>query len=133
MKHSIVGQLDRYGREFVTARMAALQTFLSRIVKHPILSCASCFKFFLTASAEEFQQVRKLTASSILSKVSDSWSSFTTMHIEPHPPPELEKLNDYLGILSDKLAHICKISQRIHKERTGKCGNISVFTKAKLK
>lgn len=103
--------------------MAALQTFLSRIVKHPVLSCASSFKCFLTASAEDFQQVRKLTGSNILSKVSDSWSTFTTMHIEPCPGPELEKLNEYLGVLSDKLSHVCKISQRIHKERTGKCSN----------
>ncbi|KAL0276800.1 UNVERIFIED_CONTAM: hypothetical protein PYX00_004293 [Menopon gallinae] len=125
VKHSIIGQLDRYGRDFVTARMAALQTFLTRVVKHPILSSAACFKCFLTASNEEFQQVRKLTTSNVIAKkFSDSLSTLATLHIEPQRPPEMTKLNEYLAVLSDKLSHICKISQRIHKERTEKLSEL---------
>lgn len=115
-----MGQFDRYGREFVTARMAALQVFLSRIVNHPILSFAPCFKCFLTANAEEFQDLRKLTTASLISKVSDSLKSLSTLHILTERPHELTKLNKYLSNLSEKLNYLSRISQRIHRERTGK-------------
>lgn len=78
---------------------------------------------------QDFQELRKLTATGILSKVSDSLSSLSTLHIEAHRSPELERVNDYLANLSDKLTRICKISQRIHKERSGEFWLFDYFKK----
>jgi len=50
-KHTILGQLDRYSKEFVTCRMILLERFLSRLVCHPILSEDKHLKVFLTANA----------------------------------------------------------------------------------
>lgn len=69
--------------------------------------------------------MRKLTTSNVIAKkFTDSLSTLATLHIEPQRPPEMTKLNDYLAVLSDKLSHICKISQRIHKERTEKLSEL---------
>lgn len=48
-KHSLLGQLDRYSKEFIIGRMKQLHIFLNRIVNHPILSCDREFRAFLTA------------------------------------------------------------------------------------
>jgi len=50
-KHTILGQLDRYSKEFVTCRMQLLERFLSRLVCHPILTEDKHLRVFLTANA----------------------------------------------------------------------------------
>lgn len=47
-KHTLLGQLDRYSREFVLCRMAMLHRFLNRIINHPILSFHPTVRVFLT-------------------------------------------------------------------------------------
>ncbi|KAK6639818.1 hypothetical protein RUM43_008093 [Polyplax serrata] len=125
VKHSLIEQLDRYGKEFVTTRMNGLQTFLTRLVKHPILSCSTSFTVFLTANNEEFQYHKKVTAGGLFSKISDSINNLSTMYIEARRSPELNKLNEYLTILPEKLSHLCKISQRIYKERTEEAADLA--------
>lgn len=50
-KHTIIGQLDRYSKEFVSCRMVLLERFLSRLVCHPILTEDKHLRVFLTANA----------------------------------------------------------------------------------
>lgn len=48
-KHTLIGQLDRYSKDFILQRMHALNIFITRVCQHPILSCNEHFKVFLTA------------------------------------------------------------------------------------
>jgi len=50
-KHTLLGQLDRYSKEFVNCRTQLLERFLSRLVSHPILSEDKHLRVFLTANA----------------------------------------------------------------------------------
>ncbi|KAG5898792.1 hypothetical protein JTB14_011002 [Gonioctena quinquepunctata] len=115
-KHSLMGQLDRYSKDFIILRMKALNIFISRITLHPILSCNEHFKLFLTMKSSDFtlhrrqrhpveQKVRTLSHSS------SSHSALKNRHIE------FDKINTYLTTLSEKLLSFEKISSRINKER----------------
>ncbi|KAF5273999.1 hypothetical protein FQA39_LY01114 [Lamprigera yunnana] len=116
-KHTLIGQLDRYSKEFVLVRMKLLNTFLLRVTQHPILSCNEYFKVFLTATEAGFHLHRKqrshinnkllmLNNTNMLS----TRSSIKNRHIE------FEKAKDYLNVLSEKLISVEKISSRINKE-----------------
>ncbi|XP_023029128.2 sorting nexin-7 [Leptinotarsa decemlineata] len=116
-KHSLMGQLDRYSKDFILLRMKALNVFISRVTSHPILSCNEHFKLFLTLKQADFtlhrrqrhpveQRVRTLSHSS------SSHSALKSRHIE------FDKTKVYLTTLSEKLSSIEKISSRINKERS---------------
>ncbi|KAF5292272.1 hypothetical protein FQR65_LT11235 [Abscondita terminalis] len=116
-KHTLIGQLDRYAKDFVLVRMKLLNTFLLRVTQHPILSCNEHFKVFLTAGQSDFHLYRKQRShvnNKILmidnTSISSSRSSIKNRHIE------FEKAKEYLNILSEKLISIEKIASRINKE-----------------
>jgi len=50
-KHSLIGQLDRYSKEFILHRMAMLHRFMNRVADHPVLSFDANFKAFISAKA----------------------------------------------------------------------------------
>ncbi|XP_075236461.1 sorting nexin-7-like [Lycorma delicatula] len=52
-KHTLLAQLDRYSRDFVICRMAMLHRYLNRVTSHPILSCNTNLKTFLTAKSTQ--------------------------------------------------------------------------------
>lgn len=54
-KHTLLGQLDRYSKDFILLRMKALNVFIKRVIEHPILNCNEQLRIFLTAK----QGVRK--------------------------------------------------------------------------
>ncbi|CAH0555436.1 unnamed protein product [Brassicogethes aeneus] len=115
-KHSLMGQLDRYSKEFIILRMKALNVFIRRIAQHPILSCNEHFKVFITAQPSEFSVHRKNRPKSDniktnISHANSSHSNFKNRHLE------FDKTKTYLNTLSEKLASIEKISSRINKDR----------------
>ena len=48
-KHSLLGHLDRYQRDFIRSRMALLHRFMNRVADHPVLSCNDSFRLFLVS------------------------------------------------------------------------------------
>ncbi|EFA09917.2 sorting nexin-30 [Tribolium castaneum] len=115
-KHSLIGQLDRYSKDFILLRMKALNVFVSRIVNHPILSCNEHFKTFLTAKQPDFNLHRRQRTNSenkirTLSHSNSTHSALKNRHLE------FDKTKSYLTVLSEKLSSIEKISSRINKER----------------
>ncbi|XP_050314659.1 sorting nexin-7-like [Anthonomus grandis grandis] len=125
-KHSLIGQLDRYSKDFIITRMKSLNVFVSRICHHPILSCNENFKVFLTASPSNFATYRKKKASvtssnGSITTLSSTHSTLKSRHIE------FDKMKSYLSTLAEKLNSIEKISSRINKERSDLIAEISNF------
>lgn len=113
-KHSLIGQLDRYSKDFILLRMKALNVFMSRVVQHPILSCNEYLKLFLTAKQPDFNLQRRQRTNSTPKVPSQSllnYSNSKCHHIE------FDKTRSYIHNLSEKLITIEKISSRINKER----------------
>ncbi|XP_026324672.1 sorting nexin-7-like, partial [Hyposmocoma kahamanoa] len=54
--HSARQQLDRYSPTFVAVRTVALNAFLDRVAKHPILTHSEDFRIFLTTPDEEIDK-----------------------------------------------------------------------------
>ncbi|XP_043472791.1 sorting nexin-30-like [Leptopilina heterotoma] len=115
-KHSLLAQLDRYSKEFIIARMKLLHIFLNRIVNHPILSYNKSLIIFLTSKSAEFSVHRK-NRSSVLVKVADSLPNISSVYTTKQNNSEFEHVREYCLSLSEKLATMDKISQRIYKER----------------
>ncbi|KAK9886027.1 hypothetical protein WA026_014813 [Henosepilachna vigintioctopunctata] len=115
-KHSLIGQLDRYSKEFILLRMKSLNVFMSRIVQHPILSCNEHLFYFLTARPQDFAAHRKQRQIDLktrsLSVCNSSQTSLKKRNIE------FDKMKTYLLVLSEKLNCVLKISSRIIKERS---------------
>lgn len=127
-KHSLMGQLDRYSKDFILLRMKFLNLFLNRICSHPILSCNEHFKLFLTANHIEFAAHKRKSSSSSSSngiipvnQVISSHSALKTTNIE------FDKTKSYLSTLTDKLSSIERISYRINKERQDLISDINNF------
>lgn len=115
-KHSLLGQLDRYSKEFIIARMKQLHRFLNRIVNHPILSYDREFRAFLTAKPTEFSVIRKNRGNGLV-KHTDSLQNLTGTYSIKNRNLEFERIRDYCNSLNDKLNHIDKINCRIYRER----------------
>ncbi|XP_046388666.1 sorting nexin-7-like [Ischnura elegans] len=123
-KHSLLGQLDRYSRDFVYARMALLHRFLNRVADHPVLSCHHSVRSFLTAKPSEFSIIRKTKrqdgsgGGGFLGRFSDSIHNIANVYLaRERAPPEFERVSEYVASLGDKLANVDKVGARIHKER----------------
>ncbi|XP_044755358.1 sorting nexin-30-like isoform X2 [Coccinella septempunctata] len=114
-KHTLMGQLDRYSKEFILLRMKALNLFMFRIVQHPILSCSQQLFSFLTAKPQDFVAHRKQKQFDPNSRTpSLSNTSLIGVKIRHY---EFDKMKSYLNALSDKLNCVEKISNRIIRER----------------
>ncbi|XP_039295525.1 sorting nexin-30 isoform X2 [Nilaparvata lugens] len=117
-KHTLLGQLDRYSRDFVICRMTMLNRYMNRVVNHPILSCNANLKTFLTAKSTEFSSHRKAVNTSLLNRMSDSLQNLTTIYASRgQRNHEFEAVNDHVTTLSDKLLAVKQCGQRIYKER----------------
>ena len=49
----VVDSAGRYEEEFIEGRMRQLQMWVDRMVRHPVISTSSVFKFFLTCTDEK--------------------------------------------------------------------------------
>lgn len=119
-KHTILGQLDRYSKEFVTCRMMLLERFLSRLVCHPILTEDKHLQVFLTANATEFATYKK-RGTSLLRRMSNSLNTISVSYNSRQVDFEFDPIRNHLQGLSEKLAMLEKVAQRIHKERKELC------------
>lgn len=119
-KHTILGQLDRYSKEFVTCRMVLLERFLSRLVCHPILTEDKHLKVFLTANATEFTTYKK-RGTGLLRRMSNSLNTISVSYNSRQVDFEFDPIRNHLHGLSEKLMMLEKVAQRIHKERKELC------------
>ncbi|XP_017775961.1 PREDICTED: sorting nexin-7-like [Nicrophorus vespilloides] len=124
-KHSLIGQLDRYSKDFILVRMKALNVFISRIVQHPILSCNENFKLFITAKHPDFNLLRRQRT-----------SNENRPHQNPPNVPhsvlknkhlEFDRIKTYLTLLTEKINSVEKISSRINKERVELASELQYF------
>nr|AEE61941.1 unknown [Dendroctonus ponderosae] len=128
-KHSLIGQLDRYSKEFILSRMKSLNVFINRICKHPILSCNDNLKIFLTSTRLEFSHHRKNKNSisscngtiATLNHPSSSHTVLRNRHVE------FDRVKNYLAMLTEKLSSLEKISGRINKDRSDLISEINNF------
>lgn len=120
-KHSILGQLDRYSKDFILVRMKALNVFMSRVIQHPILSCNEYLKLFLTAKQTDFNLQRRQRSNSLNKPVGSSLVGLKIHHTE------FDKAKSYVATLSEKLVAMEKISSRINKERVELVGELTHF------
>lgn len=116
-KHSLLGHLDRYAKDFIMFRMMMLNRFLNRLVKHPILSYSEHLKVFLTASLTELSSYQKSTGSGLLTKVSGGIYNITLMCNTKEKSLEFEEVKKYLTALTEKLLSFEKVICRIYKDR----------------
>ncbi|CAG9819101.1 unnamed protein product [Phaedon cochleariae] len=114
-KHSLMGQLDRYSKDFILLRMKALNIFIARVTQHPILSCNEHFKVFITAKQADFTLHRR-QRHPIEQKVRTFSHSNSSHSVLKNRHNEFDKTKSYLNTLSEKLLSIEKISSRINKE-----------------
>ncbi|XP_050435766.1 sorting nexin-30-like [Adelges cooleyi] len=119
-KHSILGQLDRYSKEFVSCRMKLLERFLSRLVCHPVLSENCHLRVFLTANATEFATYKK-RGTGLLRRMSNSLNTMAGSYNSRQVDFEFDPIRHHLQGLSEKLTMLEKVAQRIHKERKELC------------
>ncbi|VVC40070.1 Hypothetical protein CINCED_3A023179 [Cinara cedri] len=119
-KHTILGQLDRYSKEFVSCRMVLLERFLSRVVCHPILTEDKHLRIFLTANATEFAMYKKRGAG-LLRRMSNSLNTISVSYNSRQVDFEFDPIRSHLQGLSEKLTMLEKVAQRIHKERKELC------------
>lgn len=122
-KHSLLGQLDRYSKEFVKYRIVMLNRFLSRIIKHPILSHNEQLKIFLTASSTEFSAHLK-NDNTLFNKFSSGISNLTVIYSSRDTAPEFVEIRKYVNNLGEKLISLEKIICRITKERKELCSEM---------
>ncbi|CAG9829286.1 unnamed protein product [Diabrotica balteata] len=115
-KHSLIGQLDRYSKDFILLRMKALNVFITRVTKHPILSCNEHFKVFLTAKSADFTLHRR-QRHPVQQKIRTFNHGNSSHSVLKNKHMEFDKTKAYLTTLSEKLSSIEKISSRINKER----------------
>lgn len=115
-KHSLIGQLDRYSKDFILLRMKALNVFITRVSKHPILSCNEHFKIFLTVGSSDFTLHRR-QRHPVQQKIKTFNHDNSSHSVLKNKHIEFDKTKAYLTTLSEKLSSIEKISSRINKER----------------
>lgn len=115
-KHTLLGQLDRYSREFIVSRMSMLNRFLNRVVNHPILSYHQSLQIFLTAKSSEFS-IHRRNSVGLLGRMTGSLQQLTSVYMCRQREPEFEVVKEYVSTLCDKLTTLQKIGDRICKER----------------
>ncbi|KAL1138402.1 hypothetical protein AAG570_008466 [Ranatra chinensis] len=116
-KHSVIGQLDRYSKQFIMCRMALLHSYLQRLAAHPVFSSSSAFKIFLTAKPAEFSLHSK-GGSGIIDKLTGSLQNLAGYLPKSGPVhSEFDNVRQYVNCLSQKLSNIHSIAIRVNKER----------------
>lgn len=117
--HSARQQLDRYSPAFVSIRTYALNAFLDRVAKHPILTHSEDFRVFLTTPDEELEKVFKSENSALnlwgLSSALYGSGESKTTNGPRVKDPEFTSAADYLQSLQQKLTTLCTLTTKLHK------------------
>ncbi|KAJ8705430.1 hypothetical protein PYW08_012476 [Mythimna loreyi] len=117
--HSARQQLDRYSPSFVALRTCALNAFLERVAKHPILTHSDDFRIFLTTPDEELDKVFKSENSAMnlwgLSSALYGSGESKTANGPRVKDPEFTSAADYLQSLQHKLTTLCALTSKLHK------------------
>ncbi|KAJ2938640.1 hypothetical protein O0L34_g11968 [Tuta absoluta] len=119
--HSARQQLDRYSPAFVAIRTLALNAFLDRVAKHPILTHSEDFRLFLTTPDEELEKVfRSESGAHNLWGLSSALSNNDNKHANGArvKDPEFTSAADYLQCLQQKLTTLCSLTTKLHKGST---------------
>ncbi|XP_063543829.1 sorting nexin-7-like isoform X1 [Cydia strobilella] len=119
--HSARQQLDRYEPSFVLLRAMALDAFLNRVAKHPILTHSDDFRLFLTTPDEDLDKVFKSESSAL-----NLWglsSLYSGGEAKPAngarvKDPEFSSAGDYLQSLQQKLTSLCALTTKLYKGST---------------
>ncbi|XP_050676400.1 sorting nexin-7-like [Leptidea sinapis] len=116
--HSARQQLDRYSPSFVAIRTLALDTFLQRISKHPILTHDEDLRLFLTTPDDELDKVFKSDSSAMnlwgLSLYSDKQATNGARVRDP----EFVAAAEYMQSLQQKLTTLCSITEKLYSGGT---------------
>ncbi|CAB3224508.1 unnamed protein product [Arctia plantaginis] len=116
--HSARQQLDRYSPAFVAVRTCALNAFLDRVAKHPILTHSEDFRIFVTTADEELDKVFKSENSALnlwgLSSALYSSGETKAANGPRVKDPEFTSASDYLQSLQHKLTALCSLTTKLH-------------------
>ncbi|XP_072943249.1 sorting nexin-7-like [Epargyreus clarus] len=124
--HSARQQLDRYSATFVAIRALALNAFLDRVAKHPILTHSDDLRLFLTTPDEELDKVFKSENSAM-----NLWGLSNALYTSGDTKitngtrvkdPEFTAAADYLQSLQQKLTTLCVLTTKLYK------GSVSLST-----
>ncbi|XP_075989551.1 sorting nexin-7-like [Anticarsia gemmatalis] len=117
--HSARQQLDRYSPAFVAVRTYALNAFLDRVAKHPILTHSEDFRIFLTTPDDELDKVFKNENSALnlwgISNALYGSGETKTANGPRVKDPEFTSAADYLQSLQQKLTTLCALTTKLHK------------------
>ena len=105
-KFVVKGMLDRFSSEFTERRCIALNSFLQRLSKHPLISFSDHLKKFLTS--ENFAATGK---QGLLARMSGSlkWSNVAN--------PEFDGISEAATLLGEKFGVVDRINERILSEK----------------
>ena len=105
-KFVVKGMLDRFSVEFMETRCHALNNFLQRLSKHPVVSFSEHLKTFLTS--DNFTPTGK---QGLLAKMSGSlkWSNASN--------PEYEPISESAALFGEKMGVVDRINERILTEK----------------
>ncbi|CAH1801633.1 unnamed protein product [Owenia fusiformis] len=113
-KHSLK-RFDRFSPEFIKTREKALNKFMQRLSKHPVLSYSKFIQGFITLKPYEFTAFKK-EGGGIFSRVSESIHTTSAVYMLKSRPPEYTMMYEYINTLGEKLGNLERISQRVYKE-----------------
>ncbi|CAL8292084.1 unnamed protein product [Lota lota] len=114
-KFVMKGMVERFNEDFIETRRRALQTFLSKLAEHPLLSQSPQFKVFLT---EQELTAHKKQGPNFLSRVGAAVRGVTfSVRGVRSRPEEFEAMQEYADHFGNKMASLDKITQRIVKEQ----------------
>jgi len=116
-KFVMKGMLDRFSQEFTETRCIALNNFLQRLAKHPLVSFSDHLKLFLTS--EHFVVAGK---QGILARMSSSlkWSNIVN--------PEYDEVIEAANLFGEKLGVVDRINEKILLEKKELVNEMKEFT-----
>ncbi|GBP10161.1 Sorting nexin-7 [Eumeta japonica] len=117
--HSARQQLDRYSPGFVAVRTLALDAFLARVAKHPILTHSQDLRLFLTLSDDELDRSFK-SESGVLSLWGLTTAFYNSGEAKTSNGPrvkdlEFSSVTEYLQSLQQKLTTLCSLTTKLYK------------------
>ncbi|CAK1554463.1 unnamed protein product [Leptosia nina] len=116
--HSARQQLDRYSPSFVAVRSLALDAFMERIAKHPILTHSNDLRLFVITPDEEFDKVFKSENSAL-----NLWGLSSALYGNGEAKsnngarvkdPEFTAAADYMKSLQQKLTTLCTLTNKLY-------------------
>ncbi|KAL0808729.1 hypothetical protein ABMA28_013158 [Loxostege sticticalis] len=111
-RHSARQQLDRYSPGFVQLRALALNAFLTRVAKHPILTHSPELRTFLTCPDDQLASAFRSESGLSLRALSGKGDARAPARVKD---PEFTSAADYLTSLQQKLTALCALTVKLHK------------------